>query len=395
MDIPRPNSPVYTRASVATMVTFFFSGFVLASFLSRLPTIRDVFELSPASIGHILLIGSLGSLVALPASGPVAGRIGPRITVWSGFVAWALGMSTIVVTFDQYSPLLLAVGLCIAQIGSSLTNATMNIEGGYVEVLSRKAIMPWYHAAFSIGTVAAAGLGALMISNDVSVPAHLIFVIILTLVSILIAGLFYVPQSIVEQISYDSDSGAAKRTKRAWGEKRTIMIGFMVLGTGLMEGAANDWLALAMVDGFHFSPAAGTATFAFFLAVLTTARLLTPRMQRRWDAAPMLRVFLVIAIVGLLVLALSPWAWVALVGVVAWGIGASLGFPTGASAVSRDPKMTAARMSVLSTVGYGAFLVGPPAIGYIADFIGYKSALGFLIIPVLLSLYLTRYLDEK
>lgn len=395
MDIPRPNSPVYTRASVATMVTFFFSGFVLASFLSRLPTIRDVFELSPASIGHILLIGSLGSLVALPASGPVAGRIGPRITVWSGFVAWALGMSTIVVTFDQHSPLLLAVGLFIAQIGSSLTNATMNIEGGYVEVLSRKAIMPWYHAAFSIGTVAAAGLGALMISNDVSVPAHLIFVIILTLVSMLIAGLFYVPQSIVEQISYDSDFGAAKRTKRAWGEKRTIMIGFMVLGTGLMEGAANDWLALAMVDGFHFSPAAGTATFAFFLAVLTTARLLTPRMQRRWDAAPMLRVFLVIAIVGLLVLALSPWAWVALVGVVAWGIGASLGFPTGASAVSRDPKMTAARMSVLSTVGYGAFLVGPPAIGYIADFIGYKSALGFLIIPVLLSLYLTRYLDEK
>lgn len=395
MDIPRPNSPVYTRASVATVVTFFFSGFVLASFLSRLPTIRDVFELPPASIGHILLLGALGSLFALPASGPIAGRIGPRITVWVGFGAWAVGMTTVVATFEQHSPILLALGLLIANIGSSLANTTMNIEGGYVEVLSRRSIMPWYHAAFSIGTVAGAGLGAVMISKDVSVPAHLTFVIILTLVSMFITGLFYVPQDIIDQISHDSDAGATQRTKKAWGEKRTIMIGFMVLGTGLMEGAANDWLALAMVDGFDFSPAAGTATFAFFLTVLTVARLLTPRMQRRWDAVPMLRVFLVIAIVGLLILAFSPWAWVAMIGVVAWGIGSSLGFPTGASAVSRDPKMTAARMSVLSTVGYGAFLVGPPLIGYIANFIGYKSALGFIVLPVLMSLYLTRYLDEE
>lgn len=386
---------MYTRASVATLVTFFLAGFTLSSFLSRLPTIRDAFELSPAAIGNILLIGSLGSLIALPASGAVAGKIGPRITIWAGFAAWVLGMSFIVATYGQHAPTLLATGLFIAQLGTSTANTTMNIEGGYIEVLARKAIMPWYHAAFSIGTVVGAGVGAVMIAKSVSVPFHLTLIIAFTAVAILVAGLFYVPQPIIAQISYDSDAGAAKRTKRAWGEKRTIMIGLMVLGTGLMEGAANDWLALAMVDGFDFAPAMGTATFAFFLTVLTTARLLTPRMQRRWAAAPMLRVFLVLAIVGLLILALSPWAWLAIVGVIAWGIGASLGFPTGASAVSHDPKMTAARMSVLSTVGYGAFLVGPPVIGYIANYTGYKLALGFIVLPVLMSLYLTRYLDEK
>lgn len=394
MDIPKPDSPLYTRASVATMVTFFFSGFTLASFLSRIPTIRDAFELSPASVGHVLLIGSVGSLVALPSSGPLAGRFGPRITVWAGFVAWALGMTSIVLTYARGEVVLLALSLFVAQVGTSMTNTTMNIEGGYVEALSRKQIMPWYHASFSIGTVAAAGLGALMIAWGVDVPMHMVIVMVLTLSIMLVAGMFYVPQEIISQISYDAGAGATKRTKRAWGEKRTLMIGLMVLGTGLMEGAANDWLALAMVDGFHIPEAAGTATFAFFLAVLTTARLVTPRLQRRWAAPPMLRVFLVLAIFGLLVLALSPWAWLALVGVVAWGIGASLGFPTAASALSQNPKMTAARMSVMSTIGYGAFLVGPPLIGYIADFVGYKSALGFIVIPVLMSLYLTRYLDQ-
>lgn len=394
MQIPKADSPLYRRASIATLVTFFFSGFTLTSFLSRIPTIRDAFELAPTSVGNILLIGSLGSLIALPSTGPLAGRFGPRVTVWAGFALWSSGMLAIVATYGNHSPYQLALFLFLAQIGTSMANTTMNIEGGYVEVLTRRKIMPWYHAAFSIGTVSAAGLGALVIANGVSVERHLLIVVCLTVAVMVPTGLAYVPQRIIAEIS-SSDVSNTKRTKEAWAEKRTVMIGLMVLGTGLMEGAANDWLALAMVDGYNVSHAQGTATFAFFLTVLTLARLLTPRMQRSWRAQAMLRVFLVLAIFGLLALALSPWPWLALVGVAGWGIGASLGFPTAASALSDDPKRTAARMSVLSTIGYGAFLIGPPTIGYIAHFVGYRSALGFIVIPVLMSLYLTRYLDEK
>lgn len=109
----------------------------------------------------------------------------------------------------------------------------------------------------------------------------------------------------------------------------------------------------------------------------------------------MLQVFLAIAVVGLILFALSPWPWLAMAGIAGWAIGASLGFPTAASALSTDPKMTAARISVLATIGYGAFLVGPPVIGHIAQWVGYRSALGFVALPVLLSLYLARYIDEE
>ncbi|MDO5034773.1 MAG: MFS transporter [Actinomycetaceae bacterium] len=396
VEIPNPSSPIYKRAGIATALMFFFAGFTFASFMSRIPTIRDAFELSPASVGNILLLGSIGSVIALPTAGPIAGRFGPRLTVWAGYGFWIAGMTVVVSTYDQHSLALLALGLFISQLGTSMANTTMNIAGGYVEVLSRRRIMPWLHASYSIGTVSAALLGALMIMLNVGVKLHLVIVIGLTIVVMFIAGLMYVPQQIIAHISRDeSGSSNTKRTKAAWMEKRTVMIGLMVIGTGMMEGAANDWLALAMVDGFHVSHAQGTATFAFFLAVLTMARLLTPSMQRRWQPRPMLQVFLVIAIGGLFLLALSPWVWLALVGVIAWGFGASIGFPTAASALSTDPKMTAARISVLSTIGYGAFLIGPPLIGYIANFVGYRQAIGFIILPALISLYLARYIDER
>ncbi|EPD31060.1 MFS transporter [Gleimia europaea] len=395
MEIPRPDSPVYRRASYATAMTFFFSGFTLASFLSRIPSIRDAFSLDPATLGNVLLIDSLGSVIALPATGPVAGRFGPRVTMWSGFSLWCVGMAAVIATLDQGSAMLLAVSLFVANMGTSMANTTMNIAAGYVEVLSRRRVMPWYHASYSIGTVTAALAGVLMAYLHVGVKAHLLGVIAATVVVMFLTGLLYVPQWIVASISTD-ESGASntKRTKAAWREKRTVLIGVMVIGTGLMEGAANDWIPLAIVDGFDVSHALGTAALAFFLAVLTATRLLTPRMQRRWSPRPMLQVFLAIAVAGLLLFALSPWPWLALLGITGWGIGASLGFPTAASALSTDPKMTAARISVLSTIGYGAFLVGPPVIGHIAQLVGYRSALGFVVLPVLLSLYLARYIDE-
>ncbi|KGF09455.1 hypothetical protein HMPREF1627_00515, partial [Actinomyces sp. S6-Spd3] len=101
VDIPRPDSVVYTRASYATAITFFFSGFTLASFLSRIPSIRDAFSLDPAMLGNVLLIGSLGSVLALPSTGPIAGRFGPRVTAWAGFLLWSVGMLAVIVTLDQ------------------------------------------------------------------------------------------------------------------------------------------------------------------------------------------------------------------------------------------------------------------------------------------------------
>ncbi len=100
----------------------------------------------------------------------------------------------------------------------------------------------------------------------------------------------------------------------------------------------------------------------------------------------MLRACGAAALVGVVAFALVPTLWVALVGVAIWGAGASLGFPLGMSAASDDPKQAALRVSVVSTVGYSAFFVGPALIGFLADHVGYRDALLVLAVPIAVGL---------
>ena len=101
------------------------------------------------------------------------------------------------------------------------------------------------------------------------------------------------------------------------------------------------------------------------------------------------------AVVGLLLVAFAPHHILAIIGVALWGIGASLVFPLGISALSVDPVMTPARVSVLSTVNYGSALIGPPVLGLIADHVGYHRALAFVVLPVLLAIVLAGQVPDQ
>ena len=202
----------------------------------------------------------------------------------------------------------------------------------------------------------------------------------------------------------DTDNGegeeaSSKKTKGltrvAWREKQTVLIALMVMSAGLVEGAANDWLNLSMVDGYGFSTAAASAAFAFFLLMMTIVRFASPRLEARLGAPALLRITFSGAVVGLLLVAFAPHYTLAVAGIALWGIGASLGFPLGISALSTDPVMTPARVSVLSTVNYGAALIGPPLLGIIADHIGYHRALAFVALPVLLAIVLAGQVPDQ
>ena len=197
----------------------------------------------------------------------------------------------------------------------------------------------------------------------------------------------------------EGEEASSKKTKGltrvAWREKQTVLIALMVMSAGLVEGAANDWLNLSMVDGYGFSTAAASAAFAFFLLMMTIMRFASPRLEARLGAPALLRITFFGAVVGLLLVAFAPHYTLAVAGVALWGIGASLGFPLGISALSTDPVMTPARVSVLSTVNYGAALIGPPLLGLIADHIGYHRALAFVALPVLVAIVLDGQVPDR
>jgi MFS family permease len=161
----------------------------------------------------------------------------------------------------------------------------------------------------------------------------------------------------------------------AWLEPRTLAIGFMVLAFTLAEGAANDWLALALVDGYDARHWVGVLGFTLVVAAMTLGRLGGPLALDRFGRAPSMLASALVATPGVLVVVWTGVAALAVVGIVLWGLGAALGFPVGMSAAGDDPARAARRVSVVSTIGYGAFLAGPPLLGFVGDHVGTLDSL--------------------
>ncbi|GAA3805852.1 MFS transporter [Cellulomonas soli] len=393
------------HASTAVFVVFVLNGFNFASWASRMPAIRDGLGFSPQKMGLLLLVASVGSLLALPLSGLVVERLGARRTVMSFAVlnAGGLVVASVGVAVDQVA--VVALGLGLFGVGTGVWDAAMNLEGAAVEQRLGRTVMPRYHAGFSFGTMAAAGIAALVAAAHVPVVVHLPVAVTLSTIGVFLAVRAFLPAGdehaasgagvAAEGTDTSADpSTAAPRGARgalaAWRESRTLLIGLVVLAAALTEGAANDWVSLAVVDGFGTSHAVGAIGFGVFVTAMTAMRLFGTVLLDRFGRVTVLRLTAGLALVGLLVFCLVGPLWVALVGVVLWGAGAALGFPVGMSAAADDPLRAAARVSVVSTIGYSAFLAGPPLLGLLADKIGYRNALLAIAVPIVLGLLVTN-----
>jgi MFS family permease len=130
-----------------------------------------------------------------------------------------------------------------------------------------------------------------------------------------------------------------------------------------------------MIDGYHTAPALGSLTFALFVGAMTTGRWFGPGLIDRHGRVPMLRGSALLALIGLVLVVFSGTVATAMIGAVLWGLGTALGFPVGMSAAADDPLHAAARVSVVASIGYTAFLGGPPLVGFLGDHFGVRHGL--------------------
>lgn len=384
-----PSATVVRAASAAVFVTFLLNGFNFASWAARLPAVRDELGLEPEQLGLLLLVASIGSICALPLSGLVVQRLGARRAIVAFATVNVLGLLLAGVGVEVTSVWLVVPGLVLFGIGTGVWDAAMNLEGAAVEQALGRAIMPRFHAGFSFGTMAGAALGAAAAALHAPVLAHLAVALTLSWVGVVVSARWFLPDGTHDAHADDAAPAAdAPRRNRlgAWGEPRTLLIGLVVLAAALTEGAANDWVSLAVVDGFGTDHATGAIGFGIFVSAMTAMRLVGTGLLDRWGRIAVLRMSAGLSLLGLLLFGLVPSLWLALVGVVLWGMGAALGFPVGMSAASDDPRRAASRVAVVATIGYSAFFVGPPLLGLLAQQVGYRQALLAIAVPVVIGL---------
>jgi cyanate permease len=233
--------------------------------------------------------------------------------------------------------------------------------------------MPWFHAAWSGGTVLGAGIGSAAAATGVDPALHLGVVAILVVAGAVVA-IRWIPGADAGPAGASTTAGIRERLA-IWLEPRTLLIGLIVLGMAFTEGSANDWLSFAVIDGRGLDNGQGALVFGIFTVAMTAGRIVGVPLLDRFGRVPVLRAAAAAAMVGLAVVILVPVIPLAIAGVVLWGLGASLGFPVGMSAAADDPARAAARVSAVATIGYCAFLVGPPLIGAVSHQIGILNAL--------------------
>jgi cyanate permease len=375
---------------------FAANGFGFAAWASRIPAIRDEFGLGADRLGLLLTATAIGSMLALPAAGLVVQRFGPRRTV---LAAGALACAGVVAIGLTPWIAVAAIGFGVFGAASGMWDVAMNVEGAAVERRLDRDVMSRLHAVWSLGSVVGAGLGAVAARQGVPLRVHLPLAAAAVAAVVLTAPRWFLPDPArpdPARLDRAPDRAPGRLAAlRVWREPRTLALGLMVLGLTLAEGSANDWLALALVDDYGAGQAVGALGYAIFVAALLVARLAGPVLLARVGRVAALRGCTLSAVVGLGLFAAGARqdgpvaAALAGVGAICWGAGCALAFPVGLSAAADQPDRAAARVGAVATIGYLAFLSGPPLIGRLAAEVGVSNALIAVTVPVLLALLVT------
>ena len=362
---------------IAVFALFASNGLAIGTWASRTPAIADALSLNLAQMGLLITAIPLGALFGLLASSHVLELLGERRTMIAAQVVGQLAIAgfgiNAVLTGNPVigAPLLMFYG-----VGLATTNIVINLEAASSDRVSGRTLMPMFHAAFSVGAVVGAGLGALASAVHLPVSIHFPLLAAVVLITSLVVVRF-MPEL---REAHTAPPTFTERMK-VWVEPRTLLVGLIVLAASFTEGTANNWLNLAMVQGRDWAPAVGAATVTVFAASMVVGRVIGGWFVDHFGRVAALRTAFTLAGVGVLVVTLVDAELATFAGVALWGLGASLGYPLGISAAADDPRNAPARVAAVATVATVSGLLGPTIIGVLGEHFGLPQA--FIVVAAL------------
>lgn len=382
--------PATRRRRAALFLFFLIPGLSISSWVTRTPDIRDQLDVSTAQMGIVLFGLSVGSMIGILSSGTLVARFGTRPVMGAATLLIILSMAVIGLGTMLSSAPVTTAGLFLFGAGMGGGEVAINIDGAEVEQITGRTVLPTLHGFFSLGTVVGAALGILCTAVSFPVQWHLTAMAVVT--AAMFAYAFRAIPHAVGKTRDDSSQSDARTTQapvRVWKDPRLLLIGGVILAMALAEGSANDWLPLLMVDGHGVDPALGSAVYTGFATAMTIGRFAGGFLIDRLGRSPVVRGSAICATCGIAVVVFADSAVLAGAAVLLWGLGASLGFPVTLSAAADSGPNSAARVSLVAMIGYVAFLVGPPCLGFLGDHYGLRAAmivvLAFTAVAIILA----------
>jgi predicted MFS family arabinose efflux permease len=404
------------RAALATALVFAVNGFLLASWVSRLPATRDRLGASVAELGLVLLAPGFGSLLSMPFSGRWCRRFGSRVVVAATTVAASVALVALAVVPTSFT-----LGLALFVWGSfyGSWDVAMNVHGSAVEQRAGREWMPRYHACWSVGGIAGAGCGALAAQAGMPLTLHFSAVAVLCTALVMVALRAFVedradvavvasgpadgpvpdpgapqppgpvpgppegersPRRETVAAAVHSPHGGPERSRPRVLTGRLLLVGAVTLCATTLEGAAADWLALYLTDERGATQSLAAAGYAVFAVAMAGGRFSGTAVAERLGRDGAVRAGGLVSFVGVLLTVLGPGLVSVYLGAALWALGVCLVFPAAVSAGGEAPERPADAIAAVTTIGYGGFLLGPPLIGLLAEQVGLGRALLVLLV---------------
>ena len=382
-----------SRLRVALCAMFAAHGFMFASWAVRVPAIKEQTAASSAALGLALLGLSGGAVATMLLAGALCRRFGsPRVTVLS------CALLSLTLPLPALAGSALALGLLLVAFGAAYgcLNVAMNSVAVDIVTALRRPVMPGFHAAWSFGGLAGASLGGLL-AQQLSPLRHLLLVALAGLLVSALAGQVLLTRS---GVLHNAAPGAATdpASRRAPGWRGTLrtgrtvgLFGLIALCAAYDEGAIGDWGALHLRQDLGADAALAAAGYAAFALAEASGRLSGTALLERLGRTRVLILGGLTACAGMLLACLAPDVWLALAGFAATGLGLANLFP---AAIARAGRLAGSTgVALTSLLGYGGFLLGPPAIGFLASQAGLRTGLttlAFLGLAAALIAWLSR-----
>lgn len=370
----------------ALIAGFGIGGITVSSWGTRLPAITAELHVTTGTIGTVLAFITVGSIGGLLTSTPIAHRFGSRRGIAVALVVVAVAMTVLGLGIAADAIPMLAVAFAIVGYGIALADVLLNVEGTAVERAAGRTLLPFMHAAWSIGVAVGSGIGAACAALGIApAPQFLGEAVLILLAAVLVHRALPDHAPAEEETSAPTRPAEAVRAwLRGWLDVRLLLIGVVMLGVELGEGSANNWLTLGVQRDHGQTAAIAALFFTAFAAGEATTRILAGPVIDRVGRVTAVRVTTAIGAVGLVLFILGGSPVLVLLGVLLWSVGVSMGFPLGMSAAAEGGGSNpAARVSVVASIGYFANLAGPPAIGLIAEGAGLLQSFWLLVVFML------------
>ncbi|KUM73532.1 MFS transporter [Streptomyces curacoi] len=358
-----------TRLRIALTAFFALDGFLFAGWVVRIPAIKHQTGASAGALGLALLGVSAGAVLTMMLTGRLCRRHGShQVTV---VCAVLLSLSVALPPLTHSVP---ALGAVLLVFGAAYGGINVAFNSAAVALVTalRRPVMPSFHAAFSLGGMVGAGLGGL-VAGTLSPTRHLMGLAVIGLLVTVVAGrtlLRHEPPTTANRAltTPDTPRRPDPRTRPL-----VIVFGLIALCTAYGEGAMADWGALHLQQDLDASPGVAAVGYSCFALAMTIGRLTGTALLERLGHGRTVVAGGATAAAGMLLGSLSPSLWAALLGYAVTGLGLANLFPV---AVERAGSLAGpSGVATASTLGYGGMLLGPPAIGFMADWFSLPVAL--------------------